>query len=152
MGMSAKPTPYETRRRNTERRLRQALKRLQNGTPNHPSLKRRPYRLTVATLAREARVGRNTIYTNHRAIIDELNRAGPGAPESGQASAEQRIADLSVLIAQLQQDKRRLATHNAALLKRAVDAEMSAARLEKQLARLIREHAAAARPAALTQP
>lgn len=151
-GMSTKPTPYEKRRRNTERRLRQALKRLQDGTPNHHSLKGRPYRLSIATLAREARVGRNTIYTNHRPIIDELNRVKPSAPASGRASAEQRIAELSALITQLQQDKRQLATHNAALLKRAIDAEISATRLEKQVARLTRERVAATRPIALTRP
>ena len=104
----------------------------------------------MATLAREARVGRNTIYTNHRPVIDELNQAKPLARESARAPAEQRIAELCALIAQLQQDKRRLATHNAALLKRAIDAEMSAARLEKQLVRLVRERAATARPTALT--
>lgn len=45
------------------------------GLPTHPDLQKRSYRLTVATLAREARVGRNAIYTNHRSMIDELRRA-----------------------------------------------------------------------------
>lgn len=150
--MSTRLTPYEKRRRNTERRLRQALKRLQDGTSNHPSLKGRPYRLSVATLAREARVGRNTIYTNHRPILDELKRADSEVSAPRQASAKERIAELSAIATQLQEDKRRLATHNAALLKRAIDAEVLVTRLEKQVARLTRERAAAVRPVALTRP
>lgn len=44
------------------------------GLPIHPDLQKRSYRLTVATLAQEVRVGRNAIYTNHRSMIDELRR------------------------------------------------------------------------------
>ncbi|CAN7673141.1 hypothetical protein LJR231_005377 [Phyllobacterium sp. LjRoot231] len=43
--------------------------------PTHPDLQKQSYRLIVATLAREARVGRNAIYTNHRSMIEELRRA-----------------------------------------------------------------------------
>jgi hypothetical protein len=68
-------TPHEKRLRNTDRKLREALERLVKGLPTHPDLQKRSYRLTVATLAREARVGRNAIYTNHRSMIDELRRA-----------------------------------------------------------------------------
>jgi hypothetical protein len=31
--------------------------------------------VAIAALARDARVGRNAIYTNHRSMIDELRRA-----------------------------------------------------------------------------
>lgn len=62
-------TPHEKRLRNTDRKLREALERLVKGLPTHPDLQKRSYRLTVATLAREARVGRNAIYTNHRSMI-----------------------------------------------------------------------------------
>ncbi|WP_269274629.1 hypothetical protein [Sinorhizobium psoraleae] len=68
-------TPHEKRLRNTDRKLREALERLVKGLPTHPDLQKRSYRLTIATLAREARVGRNAIYTNHRSMIDELRRA-----------------------------------------------------------------------------
>ena len=68
-------TPPEKRLRNTERKLREALERLVKGLPTHPDLQKRPYRLSIATLAREARVGRNAVYTNHRPIIEELRRA-----------------------------------------------------------------------------
>lgn len=68
-------TPAEKRLRNTHCKLRDALERLVKGLPTHPDLQKRSYRLTVATLAREARVGRNAIYANHRSIIDELRRA-----------------------------------------------------------------------------
>ncbi|UIJ90900.1 hypothetical protein Q1M64_02580 (plasmid) [Sinorhizobium meliloti] len=45
------------------------------GLPTHPELQKRSYHLTVATLAREAHVGRNPIYTNDRSTFDELRRA-----------------------------------------------------------------------------
>ena len=49
--------PYEKRRRDTERKLREALERLVKGLPTLPELQKRSYRLTVTTLAQEARVG-----------------------------------------------------------------------------------------------
>src|SRR5208283_3468700 len=63
---SKTPAPHEKRLRNTDRKLREALERLVKGMPTHPDLQKRSYRLTIATLAHEARVGRNAIYTNHR--------------------------------------------------------------------------------------
>ena len=68
-------TPHEKRLRNTDRKPREALERLVKGLPTHPDLQKRFYRLTIAALAREARVGRNAIYSNHRSMIDELRRA-----------------------------------------------------------------------------
>lgn len=71
---SSEPTaPHEKRRLGTEQSLRAALGRLIGGVPSHPSLRGRTYRLTVSALAREARVSRNTIYANHRSILDEMN-------------------------------------------------------------------------------
>ena len=64
--------PYELKLRGTQRKLRAALERLVAGRPTHPKLNKSRYRFTVTTLAREARVGRNAIYTNHRALIEEL--------------------------------------------------------------------------------
>jgi hypothetical protein len=48
---------------------------LVKGLPTHPALEKGAYRLTVTALAREARVGRNAIYANHRSILEELRHA-----------------------------------------------------------------------------
>jgi hypothetical protein len=135
-------TPHEKRRLGTERRLWAALARLVGGTPNHPSLRKRTYRLTVATLAREARVARNTIYANHRSILDELIRNDRQITTRNRPGPEQKIAELGVLIEHLQQQKRQFATENAALLKRAIDAEEILDRLQKQNAKLLHQLAA----------
>ena len=66
--------PYEKRLQETDRKLRDALDRLVKGTPRDGSLQERRYPLSVASLAREAGVARNAIYTNHRAMIDVVRR------------------------------------------------------------------------------
>jgi hypothetical protein len=142
-------TPHEKRRLSTERRLRAALDRLVGGTPSHPSFRARAYRLSVAVLAREAGVGRNTIYTNHRAILDELSRVDRQIATPKRPASAQKTAELGALIEQLQQQKRQLATENAALLKRALDAERIADRAEKKAARLTEELRKMRQPAPL---
>ena len=104
-------TPHEKRLRNTDRKLRDALERLVKGLPTHPDLQKRSYRLTVATLAREARVGRNAIYTNHRSMIDELRRASDRriVPEK-LAAWEDKLAQQRALIQVLQIEERRMVT------------------------------------------
>ena len=103
------------------------IERLVKGMPAHPDLQKRSYRLTVATLAREARVGRNAIYANHRSMIDELRRASDRkiVPEK-LAAWEDKLAQQRTLIQVLQIEERRLATENAVLLKRILDAETDA--------------------------
>ena len=107
---SKKPalTPHEKRLRNTDRKLREALERLVKGMPTHPDLQKRSYRLTIATLAHEARVGRNAIYTNHRSMIDELRRASDRkiVPEK-LAAWEDKLAQQRSLIQVLQIEERR---------------------------------------------
>jgi hypothetical protein len=143
------PTPHEKRRLSTERRLRAALDRLVGGTPSHPSFRARTYRLSVAVLAREAGVGRNTIYTNHRAILDELSRVDRQIATPKRPASAQKTAELGALIEQLQQQKRQLATENAALLKRALDGEKLVDRLKKQNEKLARELTATREPVVL---
>jgi len=141
-------TPYEKRRLDIERRLQAALQRLVSGAPKHPSLRVQVYRLNVSTLAREARVSRNTIYANHRSILKQLNSDHPVSARI-RPTPEQKIAELRAMIEQMQLQKRHLATENAALLKRAIDAETMLDRLRKQNARLLRERAAARQPVVL---
>ncbi|WP_136659228.1 hypothetical protein [Nitratireductor sp. XY-223] len=143
-------TSAEKRLRNTDRKLRDALERLVKGLPTHPKLQRRPYRLTVATLAREARVGRNAIYTNHRSIIEELHRANDRkvVPEK-LAAWEDKLAQQRSLIQVLQIEERRLVTENAVLLKRTLKAEAEVERQKRHNARLIAERDRAMKPVPL---
>jgi isochorismate synthase EntC len=141
-------TPYEKRRLGIERRLQAALERLVSGAPRHPSLRGQVYRLSVSTLAREARVSRNTIYANHRSILEQLN-SDHSVSARIRPTPEQKIAELRAMIEQMQLQKQQLATENAALLKRAIDAETMLDRLRKQNARLLRERAAARQPVVL---
>lgn len=73
----AKLKSHETRHRNTERRIRQAMDRL----VAQASLEGRTTRVTVAALAREAQVSRNTIYAEHSSFLEELASANPPRPE-----------------------------------------------------------------------
>ena len=141
-------TPHEMRLRNTDRKLRDALERLVKGMPAHPDLQKRSYRLTVATLAREAHVGRNAIYTNHRSMIDELRRARDRkiVPEKLEAW-EDKLAQQRTLIQVLQIEERRLVTENAVLLKRVLEAETEVERHKRHNARLIAERDRAVKPA-----
>jgi len=146
---SNKPaTPYEKRRLGIERRLQAALERLISGAPKHPSLRGQVYRLSVSTLAREARVSRNTIYANHRSILEQLN-SDHSVSARIRPTPKQKIAELKAMIEQMQLQKRQLATENAALRKRPIDAETMLDRMRKQNARLLRERAAARQPVVL---
>ncbi len=124
-----RPTPQQKRRDATREELKAALARLV--ASGHPR------RLSVAVLAREAGVGRNAIYANHADVIAELRRAarerGLAQPVMEKPSA---VADWRAVAADLRGQNQLLATENARLLKRALDAEQAAARSEKQTAAL----------------
>lgn len=147
---AAPVTPYEDRRQVTAGKLRDALDRLVRGVPEHPSLCDRPYRLTVATLAREAGVGRNAIYTNHRGILEALAEAGKRrAVPDALTAVDKKLAEQRSIIAALQLQLRQLATENAGLLRRAVEAERRAERADQRNAQMTREIDALRRPVAL---
>jgi hypothetical protein len=131
MQSDASATPQARRRARTEARLREALARLLHDGSRRP---------TVAALAREAGVGRNAIYANHRTILDELRQAAtrPGTGSQLESDADRGLEHRRV-IAGLKNQLRQLATQNAALLKRALDAEAKAARLDRRAAQLTRE-------------
>jgi hypothetical protein len=131
MQSDASATPQARRRARTEARLREALARLLHDGSRRP---------TVAALAREAGVGRNAIYANHRTILDELRQAAtrPGTGSQLESDADRGLEHRRV-IAGLKNQLRQLATQNAALLKRALDAEAKTARLDRRAAQLTRE-------------
>ncbi|GAY19623.1 MULTISPECIES: hypothetical protein [Sphingobium] len=141
--MPRKPGHHEQRLRKTQARLNDALDRLRKGCPIHP-LHRHGYSPTVATLAREAGVARNTIYTNHRAIIDDLH-AIVGDPIKPVTTWQDKLDELHGLIRAMKQEQRRLVSENALLLQRALSAEAEADHHRRHNARLIAERDTALR-------
>jgi hypothetical protein len=129
--MQSDAAPQARRRARTAERLREALARLLHDGSRRP---------TVAALAREAGVGRNAIYANHSAILDELHRTATchGADSRLESDTDRGLEHRRV-IAELKDQLRQLATQNAALLKRALDAEAKTARLDRRAAQLTRE-------------
>jgi len=138
--------------RATADKLRKALDRLVRGVPEHRASRHQAQRLTVAALAREAGVGRNAIYTNHRDILDDLARARRRrlAPDRI-GGMEEKIAEQRAIIDDMQLRIRQLATENAGLLRRAVEAERLAERADRRNALLTREIDAHRRPMLLRQ-
>ncbi|MGC0321060.1 AcrR family transcriptional regulator [Bradyrhizobium sp. USDA 326] len=121
-------TPQQKRRDTTAYRLRAALARLlarEGGA-----------KLSVAALAREAGVGRNAIYVNHRDVITELFQTASHRTDAAAASKEAPETDWRAVAIELREQLRALATENARLLKRAQDAELATARVEKRAAKL----------------
>jgi hypothetical protein len=122
-------TPKARRRANTNARLREALGALAKDPSAAP---------TVAGLARAAGVGRNIIYTHHADVLNalrELQSQREGASETATGDAYRARATLHDAIAK----NIALATHNACLLKRAVEAEQRAERLERRNSQLVQE-------------
>jgi len=134
----------------TADKLRAALDRFVRGTPERPASRHSTHRLTVAALAREAGVARNAIYTNHRDILDELAQARKGGTVPDRLdSRKQKIAEQRAVIDDMQIQIRQLATENAGLLRRAVEAERLAERADRRSAQLTRQIDALHRPAVL---
>jgi hypothetical protein len=122
-------SPQARRRAKTDARLREALGTFANDPTIAP---------TVAALARAAGVGRNIIYTHHVGVLDALralHSQRAGANETAAAQADRTRSALRDAEAR----NTALATHNASLLKRAVDAEQRAERLERRNAQLVQE-------------
>jgi hypothetical protein len=139
--------PYEKRLQETDRKLRDALNRLVNGAPRNAALQERCHQFSVANLAREAGVARNAIYTNHRDIIEALRHAAQQrVVPSKLENWEDKLAQQRAVIEILKMEQRRLATENAALLARAIEAEIIAVRHQRQNARLLKERDEACRP------
>jgi AcrR family transcriptional regulator len=142
-------TPHD-RRRATAEKLRAALDRLVRGTPERAASQHSAHRLTVAALAREAGVARNAIYTNHRDILDELVQARRrGTVADRLDSTEQKIAEQRAVFDDMQIQIRQLATENAGLLRRAVEAERLAESADRRTAQLTRQIDALRRPVVL---
>lgn len=130
-------TPQGRRRANTDARLREALGALAINPSAAP---------TVAALARAAGVGRNIIYTHHAAVLDALRELQSRREGATQTAADETTRVRSAL-REAEDRNIALATHNASLLKRAVEAEQRAERLERRNAQLVQELDRIRRPA-----
>lgn len=131
-------TVAEGRRNRTARAYLAALDRLMAGKATHPDHVGRPVRITPAAVAKEARRGRNPLYTTHRALLTEIEAAASGSTTATDLAAtvatlEARNAGLRRLIHQLKIDKRNLATENRSLLHRARVAEDRLNTRERQI-------------------
>ncbi|WP_083274934.1 MULTISPECIES: hypothetical protein [Sphingomonadaceae] len=122
-------TPQARRWAKTDARLREALSAFASEPSTAP---------TVAALARAAGVGRNIIYTHHAGVLATLRGL-----QAQRAKDTERIAgqtDRARTALRDAEDRNvALATHNASLLKRAVEAEQRAERLERRNAQLVQE-------------
>jgi len=131
-GADAAATDPARRRMRSEERLRGALQRLaaEAGQGGDGTAARE--RLTVAALCRAAGVGRNAVYANHRFALDELARVRTAV--AGDAAVRRdRLTELRATVDELRQDKARLATENAGLLVRVLDAEATSMSLRQQV-------------------
>lgn len=122
-------TPQARRRANTDARLREALGILTSNSSTAP---------TVAALARAAGVGRNIIYTHHGGVLDALRELQSQRESAAEAAAGKADRSRSAL-RDTEARNIALATHNASLLKRAVEAEQQAERLERRNAQLVQK-------------
>ncbi|WP_337271083.1 hypothetical protein [Oryzifoliimicrobium ureilyticus] len=142
---------HDKRMEATAEKLRAALDRLIQGDGKRSIVP--ASRLTVAALAREAGVGRNAIYSNHRAILDDLNQAlqRQSRPDRGHR-VEDRISDQRSMMDEMQAQIRQLVTENAGLMRRAIEAERRADRAERRSALLTKEVDTLRRPTLLRPP
>jgi hypothetical protein len=132
-------TPQARRRANTDARLRDALATL----ANDPAAS-----ATVAALARAAGVGRNIIYTHHAEVLEALRdlQAQRVVTTKTMTTDEERARSA---LHEAEMRITALATQNAGLLKRAVEAEQRAERLERRNAQLVQELDRIRRPASI---
>lgn len=140
--------PHDPRTLATAAKLRVALHRLTVRSADQSATS--TGRLTVAALAREAGVGRNAIYANHRDVLDDLIRARQHQhPPDRVAATGDKILEQRGVIDDMQRQLRQLATENAGLLRRAIEAERRAERAEHRNAQLTREIDTLRRPTML---
>lgn len=142
---------HDRRMEATAEKLRAALDRLKRATGESSGASMQ--RLTVAALAREAGVGRNAIYANHRDILDDLARARQRQRVPDRIiTIGDKITEQRNVIEDMQQQMRQLATENAGLMRRAIEAERRADRAERRSAQLTREIDTLRRPTLLRSP
>lgn len=121
-------TSANRRRNRAARAYLAALHRLIEGKATHPDYAGRPVCITPAAVAKEARRSRNPLYTTHRALLDEIEKAATRPTPAADLAAtvvrlEASNAELRRVVHELRIDKRNVATENLSLLHRARLAE-----------------------------
>ena len=115
---------YQRRKAVTRQLLRDAFARLRAGKPRSPALQVRGVKLNVTTLAKEAGISRNAIYTNHAEILDELRElSGALGAKDETSSTKGELGQLKQALRQAEEKQRQLATYCAELLARSLQAE-----------------------------
>jgi len=151
MAKTPAANPHDRRMQATAEKLRAALDRLTRGAGERSDASMQ--RLTVAALAREAGVGRNAIYANHRNILGDLARARQRQRVPRRiASMDDKITEQRAVIDDMQRQIRQLATENAGLMRRAIESERRADRAERRSAQLTKEVDTLRRPTLLRSP
>ena len=122
-----------------ERTYRAALERLVEGKATHPKYAGRPTKITPSTVAREAGLSRNPLYTTHRALLSEIEAAAQRPTPAADLAAtigrlEAKIAELHGDVRRLATEKQLLATENLALLQPAQQAEDRLASRDREAA------------------
>lgn len=120
-----KPTnQYDQRKAATKRRLREAIERLRAAKPQSSAVRARKWKLDVKTVAQEAGVSRNAIYTNHAEIVEELREARTGlGARIGANASNSEARRLKRALQEAEYELGLLVTQNAELLARATRAE-----------------------------
>lgn len=110
-----------------------ALERLQNASGVHPDHLGRLIRVTPTSVAREAGLTRNPLYTTHRDVLQQITTSatadrGAGPVTSPLSELRDEISKLRAEVKSLREDRSRLASENLSLLHRARLAEGRAGR------------------------
>ena len=130
--------------RRAERAYRCALERLVEGRATHAKHAGRAIKITPASVAREAGLSRNPLYTTHRTLLSEIEAATQRPTPAADlgttvARLEAQIVELHADVRRLGTEKRLLATENLGLLHRARQAEDRLASRDREAADLRRK-------------
>jgi hypothetical protein len=131
--------PSSTLAKRAERAYRAALERLIQGKATYAKHAGRPVKITPASVAREAGLSRNPLYTTHRTLLSEIEAATQRPTPAADLGAtvgklEAQIGELHADVRRLAKEKRLLATENLGLLHRARQAEDRLASRDREAA------------------
>src|SRR6266852_5387429 len=117
----------------TERAFLEAWQRLEAGTPAHPDLRAREWKLSISVVCLEAGRSRNALYQGHPELVQEIKAA---IAKKGLVTAESRHVtkrnSLETALAACRAERQRLISENATLLLRALTAEEALARMRRR--------------------
>jgi AcrR family transcriptional regulator len=127
-----------TKKERTARRLRESIERIVNGVPSSPKLvaklrAKRALRLSIQAVADESGVSRETIYTHHPEIRQEIEDRAQKRPIVRIPASRLTESALRDKIAMLKQRIADAMSENAALLKRITVADDRVKRAEQLL-------------------